>query len=251
MIFLFLIILGFLVGSFLNVCISRLAVDKSVVFPPSHCPTCQHSLRFWDLIPVLSYLLLRGKCRYCGQSIAVRYPLVEILTAAFFGGMYLWFTDFGHYIFALIFVLLLLITFFTDLENEIIPDRIVIVGITLGLSYGFYRGKIVESLIAMVAGFLFFYVVAKLSYWYYKKEAIGQGDLKFGAMLGACLGLKGLILSLFLAYFLGAIISLLLVGLKIKTFREHIPFGPFLVMGALLFLFFGDYLVTWYLALLG
>ena len=238
-----------MVGSFLNVCVARLALDESIVYPPSHCLKCQHALRFWDLIPVLSYVFLRGKCRYCGATITWRYPLVEIITAASFLGLYILFPVLPQYLFSLVFVLLLIVTFFTDLENEIIPDQVVIAGIVLGLAYGFYSGKIVESLVAMVTGYLFFFVVAKLSFWYYKQEAIGQGDLKFGAMLGACLGLKGLILSLFLAYFLGAIISLLLVGLKIKTFKEHIPFGPFLVLGALLFLFFGEYLVEWYLAI--
>ncbi|MBU0687640.1 MAG: prepilin peptidase [Candidatus Margulisbacteria bacterium] len=247
--YILLFILGACVGSFLNVCISRLPKDQSVVFPPSHCPHCRKRLKYYDLIPVLSYLILGGKCRYCKKAISLRYPVVELLSAAAFVIMYLCGFDIIHYVFYLFFLLLLIIIFFTDLEEEIIPDQVIILGIIAGLSYSFYYGVIVNALVAMLIGGGFFFMVYKIAYWYYKKEGLGQGDIKLGVMLGACLGIPGLIVCLSVAYIIGAVVSAFLLALNFKKLKDRIPFGPFLVIGAVSSVFFAGRLIGMYLSL--
>jgi len=208
--------------------------------------SCGQSLGGQDLVPILSYLWLRGKCRSCGVKIPFRYLLVEILSGLIFAGLFFWLPHFPVYIFTLFFVLLLLVIFFTDLETETIPDQAVFGGIILGLGWAIYQKQFGAAVAAALLGYGFFFAVAKIAYWYYKKEAVGEGDFKLAAMLGAGLGWQGLFFAIFTAYVLGAAVSIFLVGLKIKTLKDNIPFGPFLAAGAVLFLFFGNTLLRWY-----
>ncbi len=240
------LVLGLVVGSFLNVCICRLPQERSIVYPPSNCPKCGHRLSFMDLVPVLSYFSLRGKCRYCKGAISVRYPIVEIATSLLFVSVFFKFGLGIDSVFHAVFVSLLIVIIFTDLETQTIHDYLSFGGIVTGILYGLYTGGIISSLIAMVIGGLFFLLVRQIGWFLYKKEAMGEGDVLLASMLGAFFGIEGMILSIMLSFLLGAVISLILLGLKIKKRGEEIPFGPFMAVAALVVIFFGPAIWSWY-----
>lgn len=242
-------ILGLVVGSFLNVCIHRLPRGESVVYPASHCAGCGAKLSPFDLVPVLGYCFLRGRCRYCKAMISPRYPMVELLA----GGIFVlsWFYSFGnpaYFFLQSFFGAVLLVIFFVDLERQVIPDVMTILGIAAGLLYGFLRGEILSSLSGMLLGFSLLYLISFLGKLYFKKEVMGEGDLYLAALLGAGLGWVGILVSIFLAYVLAALVSLLLlISGKVK-FGQYIPFGPALAGGGLIVLFWGNKLIAWYLS---
>lgn len=240
------IILGLVVGSFLNVCICRLPQERSIVYPPSNCPKCGHDLSFVDLIPVFSYLSLRGKCRYCKGTISFRYPMVEIFTSLIFVAVFFKFGIGIDAILHAVFVSLLIVIIFTDLETQTIHDYLSFGGIVTGILYGLYTGGIISSLIAMVIGGLFFLSVRQIGWLIYKKEAMGEGDVLLATMLGAFFGMEGMVLSIMLSFLLGAVISLILLGLKVKKRGEEVPFGPFMAIAALIVVFFGPAIWSWY-----
>jgi leader peptidase (prepilin peptidase)/N-methyltransferase len=247
----FIFALGAVIGSFLNVCIYRLPLNRSIIFPASHCPHCQKPIAWYDNIPILSYLLLLGKCRSCKQPISLRYPLVEILN----GILYLMIiyclgfriSDFGFY-FVAYFVSALLVIAFSDLETGLIPDQPIFLGIILGLIYGAIGGKWLDPLLGAALGFALLFLVQKFGAFLYKKEVLGDGDVKLAAFLGSYLYPSSLWLGLFLGYFLGAVAAGLLLIFKIKKMGDYISFGPALAAGGLLTLFFGPQLVNLYIA---
>lgn len=254
-IYILIFIIGAVVGSFLNVCIYRLPRGESIVFPASHCPHCNTTLGYVDLIPVIGFLLLRGVCRTCQQKISWRYPLVEILTGLFFVALALVFPwgqvpiVLGFYF---IFVVLLLVVFFIDLEHQVIPDVVIGIGIVGGLLLNLLKGQtfIISALLGLLLGYLVLWLIAKIGGAVFKKEAMGDGDPYLAAMLGAWLGWQSVLLVIFLAYLIGAgvlIIPLLLGKLKLG---QAVPFGPLLVAGGLLALFYGPQIINWYLSLL-
>lgn len=235
---------GLLVGSFLNVCIYRLPRGESIVFPGSHCPQCNHPIRPWENIPVVSYLFLGGKCHYCHTRIPWRYPLVETLTAAFFViFVHLYAVSFAT-LFYLIFTCALLVISFIDLDYQIIPDKISLPGIVVGFIASFFLPLTwYDSLLGILIGGGIILAVGYVGKWVFKKEAMGGGDVKLMAMIGAFLGWKLVLLTLFFASVVGAVIG---VVFKLVTGKEYIPFGPFLSLGALLALFFGEKFLLWY-----
>lgn len=239
-------LLGSAVGSFLNVVIYRLPRRESIIFPPSHCPSCGHRLLSKDLIPILSYVLLRGKCRYCGTKISPRYILVELISGLFFALVF-YFFGFSFFTFkSLIFFSLLLPVFFIDLEHMIIPDIISIPGIFIGLILSLFNGNLKQSIFGSVfygGVLLFIYVSALLIL---KEEGMGQGDIKLGFMIGSFLGFKLSILSLFLSYFIGGLFSIALMGIKRKDLKTAIPFGPFLIFSAFISMFWGEMILNFY-----
>ena len=255
----FFFVLGLIVGSFLNVCIYRLARGESIIFPSSYCPQCQHKLNISDLIPVFSYLFLAGKCRYCQAPISFRYPLVELATGVLFSSMYFLFPTFLELIFGLFFVCVLVIIFFIDLEHQVIPDSVSLSGIAGGLIYGLILTLIafnklgfqpaLTSILGALLGYAILFSIAKLGKVVFKKEAMGEGDLFVAALLGAFLGWQGVLLALFLAYLLAGLAAVLLLVLGRVKLGESVPFGPALALGGILALFFGKQLLTWYLAL--
>lgn len=236
---LFVFFVGTIFGSFLNVCIHRLPKELSIVFPPSHCPKCGKPIHPTDNIPLISYLLLRGKCRNCKEKISVRYPLVEFITGLAFLAGYLKDPSLFSFPFVLVFLSLLIIAFFSDLEEQIIPDEVVIIGLVSGLVFNAARGMLFQSLIGAATGFAVFFLIAKIAGFFAKKEALGFGDLKLAAMLGAFLGVVGFWETFVLAYLLGAAISVFLLAVKIKKMGDYIPFGPFLILGAAISFFWG------------
>jgi len=240
-------ILGTVIGSFFNVVIHRLPQGKSLISPPSHCPHCGKKIKWWQNIPILSYIILKGKCFYCKEKISLRYPLVEFITGV---SALLIFKKTGlsyQLIWAEVFLLALIPAFFIDLEHFILPDEITIGTMLWGLfcSLTHMSGiSITQSLLGILICGGAFLLVAVLS-----KGGMGLGDVKLAASFGANFGWKLGLISLFLSVFLGAVCGLTLILLRKKGRKDKIPFGPFMIMGAYLTFYFGGELLKWYLGL--
>ena len=238
---------GSIIGSFLNVCVLRLPQKKSLLFPSSHCPHCQQPIRFYDNIPLISYLVLRGRCRFCGQPISPQYVIVELLTALFSLLLFLHYSLTEYFIYFAFFSSLVVVTFI-DLKHQIIPDAISLPGIGAGFLASFVLPRItyLDSLLGIALGGGILYFVALVYYLITKTEGMGMGDVKLLAMIGAFLGSKAVVITIFLSAFLGAVVGITLMVIKGKSRRYAIPYGPFLSIGALLSLFWGDVLLAWY-----
>ena len=262
-------VFGLIIGSFLNVCIARLPRGVSIVTPPSHCPRCHTGIRFYDNIPLISFLLLRGKCRSCGASISWRYPLVELMNALFYVWIVheFWFT--GEAALTMLLCSSLIVITFIDLDHMIIPDSITLPGMLIGLSLapffmytlgdplpfgldalfpnaGPYVTGFLNSLIGLFLGGGPLLAIG----WVWEKlrhvEAMGGGDVKLMGMVGSFLGWKSAILTIMLGALAGSVIGLLLIALKKHQTGKYIPFGPFLSAGAVVSAFYGPDIVLWY-----
>ena len=237
-------LVGLMIGSFLNVCTLRWPEDESVVFPGSHCPKCGEPIRWYDNVPVLGYVLLRGRCRACREPISLQYPLVELATGLVWTGM---FSYAGLSFEALRGTLLLTILFgiaLTDARFYIIPDQFSLGGLVLGLGLAFLPGGIdaLDALIGAIVGFGLLGSVAVVGKWMLKKDAMGLGDIKMMAMVGAFLGWAGVLLTVFLGALLGAVIF---GPISYKT-KKLVPFGIFLAAGAAVTYGFGADIIGWY-----
>lgn len=249
---LFTFLFGAMVGSFLNVCIHRLPKEESIVVPRSRCPACQTPIRAWDNIPLVSYILLRGRCRACQHPISWRYPLVEAITALLF---VLTVSRFGLTLksaFLLTFLCGLVVVSFIDLDHQIIPNAITLPGIPLGLIGGLLvrEPPLLDRLIGTLAGAGFLYLVLFYGGVLYGQEAMGEGDLNLIALVGAFLGWKAVVVTILIACLVGSAVGLGLMAVKRLGRRQHIPFGPFLALGAVVGLFWGELLLGWYLRFL-
>jgi len=245
---LFSVLFGLCLGSFANVCIYRIPLNKSIVYPPSSCPHCGVKIRFFDNIPVISYLLLMGRCRKCRASISIRYPLVEILMAVL---SLLFFIRFGFQLQTILFMVFagtLVILSFIDFDHKILPDVLTLPGIAVGWLVSFLPGGIswADSLIGLIAGGGSLYLVA----WAYERitgrEGLGGGDIKLLAMIGAWMGWESLPLIVLMSSLSGAVIGSVFILWGGKGARTQIPFGPFLSLGAISYLFFGRQISLWY-----
>ena len=245
-------ILGAMVGSFLNVCIVRMPQEKSVIFPRSHCVHCKKQIPWYDNIPFVSFLLLRGRCRFCHERISFRYFVVELVTALLFLAIYYFFGL--QWILIPYFVLVagLIAASFIDIEHRIIPDEISLGGIVVGLIFSFllpemhYVSSRFQSLGLSVIGVLVgggaIYLIGIIGDLIFKKESMGGGDVKLLAMIGAFLGWKAALLTFFIAPFFGAVYGIIE---KIRTKDTAIAYGPFLVLGSLICLFWGNEIIDW------
>jgi len=242
-------IIGLIIGSFTGVCIFRVPRMESVVSPASHCPQCSRPIRFYENIPVISFLVLMGRCRGCRLPISWRYPMVELIQGIGYLFIYhQWGLTIPMVVYALFFSSLIVVIFI-DLDHQIIPDRITLPGIVIGLvaSTTLLPTGFLNATIGLFLGGGLFYLIATLSWIVLKKEGMGGGDIKFIAMIGTFLGWKGVLLTIFLGSASGSVIGLLGV-LFHKIEREApIPFGPFLAVGALLTLFWEAQILHWYL----
>jgi len=239
-------VLGAVVGSFLNVCIWRIPQGLSIVFPASSCPQCGHSIRFYDNIPLVSYLLLRGRCRSCGERISLRYPLVEGLTALM---ALLLFWKFGltlKFAAVFLFVSALILVAFIDIDHQIIPDVISLPGIPICflLSVFLMELPFMEALLGLVLGGGSLYLIAVLYELATKREGMGGGDIKLLAMMGAFLGWKSLLFILLVSSLVGAVVGISVMWAKGGDMKYAVPFGPFLSLAATAYLFVGDYAVN-------
>lgn len=245
-------ILGSIVGSFLNVCILRIPEGKSIAYPPSHCPKCRIPIRWYDNIPIISYFILMGRCRNCKEPVSFRYPMVEFLTALFSLAAMIKFGPSLSYLIYFVFISSLIVITFIDVEHQIIPDIISLPGIPLGFTASFLIPEITykESLIGIVLGGGILLLVAIGYEFVAKKEGMGGGDIKLLAMIGAFLGWKGVLFTVFSGSLVGTVIGITLMIVQGKDGKYAIPFGPFLSIGAILYLFFGEMLIYWYLGIL-
>ena len=245
------IIFGAMVGSFLNVCIFRLPNEESIIWPGSHCPHCKNAIKFYDNIPLVSYFLLRGRCRYCKGSISLQYPLVEGITALSSLILIIKFGPSLSYLVYFAFVSALIVITVIDLYHQIIPDVISLPGIGVGLLVSLIIPQITfsNSLIGVLLGGGSLFLVATLYQWLFKREGMGGGDVKLLAMIGAFLGWKAVILTILLSSLIGSVTGITIMVLKGKNFKYAIPFGPFLSLGAVISLFYGENIINWYLYL--
>lgn len=247
----FLFMFGAVTGSFLNVCIYRLPLGQSVIAPRSRCMGCGAPVAWYDNIPLISWFLLRGRCRNCQASFSIRYPLVELLTGVL---TLLLFLRFGLSIPFLIYSLLtaaLIVITFIDFDHQIIPDEISLPGIGLGFLASFFlpESSWLASLLGIVAGWGSLALVFYVYLWLTGREGMGGGDAKLLAMLGAFLGIKAVPFIIFASSLVGSIVGLTLMALQRKDRYLAIPFGPYLAMGAVLYIFYGTWLINWYLQL--
>jgi leader peptidase (prepilin peptidase) / N-methyltransferase len=243
-------LLGLAVGSFLNVCIYRLPRRQSLVSPPSRCPQCGYQLRAVDNIPVVSYLLLGGRCRKCRTPISFRYPVIELLTMGLFLLHYAVF-DWTMLLAArLLFACAMVVLFAIDLEHQILPDAVTLPGIVAGLVFAFFLPPgIVSALLGALAGGGILFLIGEVWSRLRHVEAMGFGDVKMLAMVGAFLGLELVILTFVLSSFLGGIAGGVLILSRRGTMASKLPFGTFLALAALVSSLWGGAMVSWYVGL--
>lgn len=242
-------ILGLIVGSFSNVCIYRIPRNESIIYPASHCPKCHSNILPKDNIPLLSYILLKGRCRNCKTKISIQYPMVEFLSGLIYLIIYL---VYGLSVQTLIYILLssaLIIIAFIDLNQQMVPDVISLPGIVIGFILSFFVSHIsfINSALGIVVGGGIILIIGITGSVIFKKEAMGGGDVKLAAMIGAFLGWRYIIISLFLGFFLGALTGIFLIMTKIKKREDAIPFGPFIVLSSFITLLCGEKILSWYL----
>ena len=246
-------VLGCCLGSFFNVVIYRLPRGESLLRPFSHCPSCDVPIAFYDNIPLLSYLILRGRCRNCGSRISLRYPLVEALSGVLTAMLYRAYLLSPAFIVFLIFASLLMVIAFIDLETFLIPDLLSLSGIILGFATSFANPCVdpVSSLIGIFFGGGVLYLIS----WTYStlrgREGIGGGDIKLMAMIGAFTGCRGVVFTILVASLSGSLFGILEMKKSGERFATQIPFAPFLALGALSYIFWGELFFTWYLDWVG
>ena len=244
---------GICVGSFLNVCICRIPIGKSIIFPGSACMACQNPVKFYDNLPILSYILLKGKCRTCKAPFSIRYPLTELLTGL--SALFVYY-KFGLSLDALlyfIFIAMLIVITFIDIDHQIIPDVISLPGIPIGVLFAALSrnqeiwGALIESLIGILAGGGSLYLVALTYKTVTGKDGMGGGDIKLLAMIGALIGWKGVLFTIFAGSAIGTLLGIGgMLYSKNMNMKLAIPFGPFLSMGAVIYIFFGPSIINWY-----
>lgn len=243
----YIIILGLLLGSFFNVCIYRIPRGESIAFPPSHCTSCNNKIKGYDLIPVISYIFLKGKCRYCGEKISLRYPTVEIITAALF---YFVYARYGLTFFTIKFIVLvslLIVIGMIDFDTTDVYFSTTITGIISGIGFiivGYFLNlNVMEFVLGGIAAGGFIALIILLT------KGMGWGDAEICLMCGLFLGLKLSIVMLFLSFIIGGTVGIALILSKIKNRKDYIPFGPFIAISSLLTLFFGQYIINYYISM--
>jgi leader peptidase (prepilin peptidase)/N-methyltransferase len=246
-------VIGACIGSFLNVCIYRIPEGKSIVHPPSACPKCGQLIRFYDNIPIISYLFLRGRCRGCGVSIPLRYPMVELITGIASLALLMKYGPTPAAGIYFVFIAVLLVITFIDIDHQIIPDLLSLSGIPLFFGLGFLVPSVtwIDALIGILAGGGILYVVAVGYQMLTGRDGMGGGDIKLLAMIGALIGWQGVLFTIFFSSLSGTLIGLALTLPAGRSMRSRLPFGPFLAAGAVAYVFFGPQLIFWYLGIAG
>jgi leader peptidase (prepilin peptidase) / N-methyltransferase len=242
---------GACIGSFLNVCIYRIPNEQSVVHPRSRCPSCLHPIAWYDNIPIVSYVLLRGACRHCGSTISWRYPLVEALTSLLF---FLVWRQYGWDPRTLVFMLFvfgLLLATFVDFDHMIIPDRVSLGGMVIGLAisallptlHGETRPlpALIHSATGLAVGFGLLWLVSVLGKLMFKKDAMGFGDVKLLGAIGAFTGWEGVVFTIMISSLLGSVVGLTLIIVGGREWQSRIPYGPYLAIAAILWALWGPH----------
>lgn len=245
-------IYGLLIGSFLNVVIYRIPREENIAWPGSHCPDCGHGLKWYDNIPLLSYLLLRGRCRYCDGGISLQYPLVEALNGIIYVLLYIFFYQVKlDFVFLALISSTLLAILVIDLKEQLIPDVLVVIVLISSIIHKallhFLEGipfPLTDSLLGLIiAGGLFLLIV------FVSRGGMGGGDVTLIGALGFVLGVRGILMVIFLSFVIGSVISIFLLTARIKSRKDPIPFGPFIVISFYITLFFGEDILNWYTGL--
>ncbi len=244
-------VFGLIIGSFLNCVIYRLEEQKGFIGGRSFCPSCSHTLSWQDLIPVISFILLKAKCRYCQKKISWQYPIIELFTAGIFTWLFYYWQGQELLLSDLVFLLTLfsffILIFVYDFKHLIIPDSLTIISILITLVY--FLGKDINFFNHFLVGFfafLFFLLIFLVTLG----KGMGFGDVKLVFLLGFFLGYPNIIVALFLSFLIGAIMGIGLILMKKKNRKSEVPFGPFLLIGTFLSYFWGEALISWYLTLL-
>ncbi len=251
---LFIFIFGTCIGSFLNVCIYRIPENRSIISPGSSCPNCHNSIPFYLNVPILSYVYLKGRCRFCRHPISIRYPFIEALTGVAAVLLFLKFGFSSAMFYWFVFISVLITISFIDFDHQIIPDRISIPGIFVFTSSCYFLPEmtIIQSLKGILGGGGILYAIAAVYYLLRKQEGMGGGDIKLLAMIGAATGINGVLFSIFTGSLLGTLAGIsTMLYMRISDTKFKIPFGPFLSAGAILYIFFGHEIIQWYFGTVG
>lgn len=239
---------GLCIGSFLNVCIYRIPESKSIVSPGSMCPGCGNPIKVYDNIPVLSYIILKAKCRNCSAHISLRYPTVELLTGLITLSTFLKFGPGMEAVIYFIFIATLVVITFIDMDHRIIPDVISIPGIIVFFVAALLipTVSVRDSLLGILAGGGILFIIAELYFRVTGKEGMGGGDVKLLAMIGALVGWQGVLFTIFVSSLVGTVIGIIVMLIQGKNLKLAVPFGPFLSIGAVVYVFFGTEFINWY-----
>jgi leader peptidase (prepilin peptidase)/N-methyltransferase len=248
---LFLFLLGACLGSFANVIIYRLPNQESIVHPRSHCGACKKTIAWYDNIPILGWFILRGRCRQCGAKYSFRYPFVELLTATLFV-LAFHFVGFNWFLLeVLIFFFCLVVVSFIDIDHFILPDVFTLSGIVIGIIGAILNPErnFLDSILGVIMGGGFLWLIAYLYFLFRKEEGMGGGDIKLLAWIGAVLGWKAIPFVIVSSSILGSVIGILIAWKSQKGLKTVIPYGPYLALGAVLFVLGGEAIGLWYLEL--
>lgn len=242
------VIFGLVIGSFLNVCICRIANEESIAFPPSHCTNCGYELKAKDLIPVLSYIFLGGKCRSCKEKISIQYPIVEILNAILYIAIYLKFGFTLNLFKFCLFASLLIVIGFIDFKTKYVYNSTVVFGVVSGILFEVLEWMETKSIpwnyiAGAFIGFGIIYLIVILT------RGMGEGDIDIALICGLFLGIKGILVTLFLAIILGGIVATIILIFKLKERKAEIAFGPYLAIGGIIACLYGSRLIDIYLGL--
>jgi leader peptidase (prepilin peptidase)/N-methyltransferase len=249
MIIILIIVIGLIIGSFLNVCIYRLQKHISISKPRSYCPNCKYQLKIWENIPVLSFLLLRGKCSNCKIRISLRYPLVEILTALVFVVIYYYFDITIETLSLIVFFSIVIIITFIDIDVKLIPNNLLIISILPIFVFIFINQSslYLSHIIGAILLASLFLIIGYFGKLIYKVDSMGMGDVKYAAVIGLLLGWEKGILAFIIAFFSAAAIIVIVSMFKKLSRKQRIPFGPFLSIGCFVAFFWGTNILNWYL----
>jgi len=239
-------IFGTIIGSFLNVCIYRIPKDESILYPPSHCMNCNKKIKAYDMIPVISYMILRGQCRYCGEKIHLRYPILEFITGLLYVLIYINFGMGMEFIKYIVFISIMIVIGMIDFDTTDVYFKTTGTGIIAGiifLALYFYMGLPIKTYVyGGVSAGIFLALIILIT-----RGGMGWGDVEIALICGLFLGFKYTVLMLFLAFIIGAIIGLVLILLGKKSRKDYIPFGPFIVIASFITVFLGQSILNWYL----
>lgn len=244
----FVFIFGITIGSFLNVCIYRIPEEESIAYPPSHCGICNHKLNPLDLVPIFSYIFLRGRCKYCGEKISIQYPAIEFSNAMIYILLYMNFGITITFIKYCILASLLIVIGSIDFKTKFVYRNTVIFGIVVGLIFIgidsiLYQGNFLNYLIGGIIGFGIIFLIVILT------RGMGEGDIEIALICGLFLGIKGIVINLFLAFVIGGIVGVIILAFKLKGRKDELAFGPYLAIGALITILCGDKIFSMYMSM--